>query len=151
MSDLFWSKVQKSDHCWVWLGRKYRDGYGEFKFDGRSIAAHRMAWALANGRAPGPGKVICHTCDVRGCVNPSHLFEGTQKDNMRDMAGKGRWSRVSQEAAAKSRRSFSPEAVREIRRRAAEGESYKSIADSLGRPYSTVIDAARGYTYGQTP
>lgn len=46
--------------------------------------AHRVAWALANGRPPAPGKMICHRCDWRACVNPDHLYEGTASDNARD-------------------------------------------------------------------
>lgn len=74
--------------CWVWRGHKNNKGYGQVRYNKVCYLAHRFAYALF--RAPVPAGVsVCHTCDNR-CVNPSHMFLGTQKDNMRDMIAKGR-------------------------------------------------------------
>lgn len=76
--------------CVEWSGRRTNDGYGYMFRDGRRWLAHRYAWMMANGRPPARGEVVCHSCDNPGCVNPDHLWVGTQKQNVRDMYAKGR-------------------------------------------------------------
>ena len=84
------SKVNKLENgCWEWLRGK-RDGqYGVIKIDGRQESAHRAAYREFIGPIPA-GMLCCHTCDNPICVNPSHLFLGTNADNIMDMVNKGR-------------------------------------------------------------
>lgn len=79
--------------CWLWLGGTQKAGYGFFKYAGE-VTAHRSAWRLYRGDIP-YGLHVLHRCDVRQCVNPEHLFLGTQSDNMKDMAAKGRAQRFN--------------------------------------------------------
>lgn len=84
----FWEKVNKTEGCWEWTGSKNKKGYGSFGVDGKTQKAHRVSWMLTFGELPEDD--VLHTCDNPSCVRPDHLFVGTNQDNMRDMADKGR-------------------------------------------------------------
>ena len=85
----FWAKVQKTASCWEWMGARNHNGYGIVSRRVGNSLAHRVSWAYVHGQIP-EGLYACHTCDNPACVNPSHLFLGTQLDNMKDMSAKGR-------------------------------------------------------------
>lgn len=108
----FWSKVARSDECWLWAAGVNSGGYGAFRIDGVHYRAHRVAWQLAFGPIP-DGLFVCHRCDVRRCVRPGHLFLGTNADNMRDCAEKGRAHRPLGELSAWSKLTMGQ--VQEIR------------------------------------
>lgn len=76
--------------CIIWGKGKSPKGYGVTTYQGKQISAHRAAWAKANGRLPLKGMVIAHNCDNPSCINPSHLKECTQKENLADMRKRGR-------------------------------------------------------------
>lgn len=77
------------DDCWPWLGTVGHHGYGRVSWNGRAHQAHRVSWMLTRGPIP-VGMVICHSCDNPICVNPNHLWMGTQRDNVDDCKSKGR-------------------------------------------------------------
>lgn len=87
----FEAKINKTDSCWLWTAAKYVDGYGAFRLRDprRQERAHRVAWQIYHGPIPS-GQHVLHRCDVRECVNPEHLWLGTNLDNIRDRQRKGR-------------------------------------------------------------
>ena len=89
----FWSKVDKKldRKCWNWIAYKDRDGYGQIWFNRKMLLAHRFSWMIHFDSIP-EGLLVCHKCDNKSCVNPNHLFLGTNKDNTKDMFDKGRAS-----------------------------------------------------------
>lgn len=111
----FWMKVDKSGDCWLWLGNPAHR-YGFFAISAtRRVAPHRYSYELAHGPIP-DGMQVLHTCDVPKCVNPAHLWLGTQDDNMKDKARKGRASHAGYAPR------LTPTQVAELRARYAQGD-----------------------------
>lgn len=93
----FFKYVVKTESCWEWSGATNGRGYGRFKFEGKSVYAHRMSYYLHKGpimKGEGHhGTCVCHTCNNRSCVNPEHLYLGTQNQNLRQMVLENRQAR----------------------------------------------------------
>jgi hypothetical protein len=94
IKDRFMNKVEMIPFhtCWEWNAYKTIDGYGVFRdtmSKNKTKLAHRVSYELHNGAIP-EGKLVCHTCDNTSCVNPSHLFLGTDQDNTNDKVTKKR-------------------------------------------------------------
>lgn len=91
IADRFWPKVNKTESCWLWTGA-VASGYGTIgeggKY-GRQLNAHRVSYELTYGKFD-PKLYVLHKCDVKLCINPEHLFLGTQQENVDDMIAKGR-------------------------------------------------------------
>ena len=81
--------VGAKDECWEWTDGCDGDGYGVVGAGGKTVRAHRVAWEVAHGPIP-DGVHVLHQCDNPPCINPAHLFLGTQADNMADKVAKGR-------------------------------------------------------------
>ena len=83
--------------CWVWTRCVNSTGYGSIGVDGKMVNVHRFSWRLHFGEIP-KGQYVLHKCDVRACVNPQHLFLGSQLQNIRDGQGKGRIYKLGEDA-----------------------------------------------------
>jgi len=137
VADRFWSHVDKSGECWIWTGSIGTKGYGRLKVDGRAVDAHRISMLLLSGEMP--SQFVLHRCDNRACVRPSHLFLGTQADNMRDMAAKGRWGR--------GRVILSEDMAAEIRARRQQGEKQATLARDFGVSQSQISLITNGKSW----
>jgi len=90
--DRFWNKVDRTSNpncCWEWTANKLKQRYGRFSIGKKHILAHRFSYELHYGKIP-DGLDVLHTCDNPPCVNPNHLYLGTQQDNANDMVAKNR-------------------------------------------------------------
>lgn len=123
----FWDYVNKSDGCWEWKGLIMEVGYGAHSIKGKACYAHRFSYELHFGEIPN-GKLICHSCDNRKCVNPSHLFVGSHLDNTKDMIDKKRNCKGTNVLTHK----LKEEDVIKIRSLRKEGFSYNKIANQFG-------------------
>ena len=94
LADRLWSRVVKTDTCWLYGGKEYGNKYAHISEGGRGgkmLSAHRVSYEQHHGPVP-RGKFVCHKCDVKNCVNPDHLYAGTHEDNNRDRVERGRCS-----------------------------------------------------------
>jgi hypothetical protein len=143
----FWSKVNKTDGCWLWTAPLDVNGYGRFAdFDRKIILAHRASWTFHNGPIP-KGMYVLHECDTPACVKPTHLFLGSQKDNMLDMWRKGRGRSGAESGQAK----LTDSQVTAIRLDRVYGDDYLTIGARYGIHVMTVSDICRGKTWRNLP
>lgn len=151
ISERFWAKVivRGPDECWVWQGARVRGRYGVVGRGGKygsNCYAHRLSFELAFGAVP-VGLSVLHRCDNPPCVNPAHLFLGTQADNIRDMDLKGRRRTLARKGQQHVRAKLTDEAVLEMRRARAEGERVASIARRFGVGWTAAEYATSGKTW----
>ena len=152
LEERFWSKVDTKDdaECWEWKASLDTSGYGNFGVPrndgtGRFIMqrAHRVAWELLNGSLQGSHQHLCHTCDNRKCVNPSHMFVGNPQLNMADCSAKGRLG--DRKGENNPRSVVNDTVVRAIR---ADSElPLSKLMNKYGLPQTTVSDIRRGKTW----
>lgn len=125
----FLTKVEKTSTCWMWRGCVDKLGYGRCSPElYGSSRAHRSSYMLFVGTIP-DGLCVMHACDVRNCVNPSHLAVGTQEENIADMVRKGRCQRVGGKRGEESHYAkLTEKEVKEIRHQHETGATQRSLA-----------------------
>lgn len=135
----FWDKVEKTDTCWLWKSNRNKKGYGKLALGGQTrkwLFSHRVSWEIHNGPIP-DGMHVLHKCDVTNCVNPDHLFLGTNADNIADRNRKGRQARGETNAKAK----LTKDLVEFIRILHSQGHTYAQLARRFGVTDRTIYAA----------
>lgn len=87
-------RINIANGCWEWIGKTWGGGYGYIWYKGKTVSAHRVSANVFFNFDIFSKFLVCHKCDNPSCINPNHLFIGTQDDNMKDMAKKNRSPRV---------------------------------------------------------
>jgi hypothetical protein len=150
LEEKFWKRVDKNGEnvtnvgspCWVWTGFKQK-GYGVVWVDGKNVRAHRASWEMANGQIPDELKVL-HKCDNPSCVNPEHLFLGTDKDNAQDKVQKGRAFVGDKRGEKAGKAKLTNEIVMAIR---SDSGPYLPLANLYQVDLSTISDIKRRKTW----
>lgn len=129
--------------CWEWRGPINSNGYGRFVVKNKHVLAHRLAHEMFIGPIP-DGKCVCHACDNRRCVNPHHLWAGSQSENLKDAASKGRMFRPDTSGNRNGNRKLSASDVRTIREMKKGGQLQYKIAEKFNVSPSTIGEIVAG-------
>jgi hypothetical protein len=142
----FWSKVEKGPDCWIWKGsalKPPRHAYGQIcagGHQGKLLLAHRVAYELLVGPIP-DGMSVLHRCDNPRCVNPAHLFLGTQSENTKDAVTKNRWTQHGEPGEENPSAVLTWPQVDSIRELYRKGDaSLSELAQRFGVGKSTIHD-----------
>jgi hypothetical protein len=131
--------------CWEWKAGKTSKGYGLYRYDGQNVYAHRFAYMLANPNF-NQALCVCHKCDNRGCVNPSHMFLGTITDNDNDKVNKKRQARGQRVGGLLSEKD-----IIAISLKYKEGKTQNSLAREFGVNQSQISRIVNRRRWGHIP
>lgn len=134
LEERFWRYVTpgQPDECWLWQGLRSSNGYGKIGTSRQEMLyTHRVSWEIHHGPVP-DGLFVCHTCDVRLCVNPAHLWLGTAADNLADMHRKGRGHHKGANGVRNGSAHLTEQQVVEIRALYAAGMTQVELAARFG-------------------
>ncbi len=129
----YYSMPEPMSGCWLWTRPVSTGGYATLCVDGKGKRAHRLSWERHNGPIP-IGLYVLHKCDTPSCINPEHLFVGTQKDNIQDAVKKGRMATAV----------LSQKQVLVIRD---DARSSRTIAAEYGVTHRTILEIRRRETW----
>jgi len=153
-SELFNFVEIRDSGCWEWTRAIATNGYGLCYIAGRQVGAHRAAYEIAFGAIP-DGHFVCHRCDNRRCINPDHLFAGTQRDNVQDAITKGRMSKPPRKVpglsvanmprgTAHHNSKLTDDLVRSIVEQRLAGRNFTHIGRDFSIDASIVADICKG-------
>lgn len=135
--------------CWLWTSAQNNNGYGRLKIGTKHSAAHRLSYAHFRGAIP-HGMCVLHTCDVRTCVNPAHLWLGTNDDNVADRVAKGRTRWNPKRGASHPCAKLTEQNIKDIFSMLNEGLTQKHIAAYYGISQQTVSKIKRRVAWKHT-
>jgi hypothetical protein len=142
-------EMDPNSGCWLWSGTTTQKGYGRFCVDGQRQIATHFSWTAFRGFKPkgkdGKPIYLCHRCDTPACVNPDHLFLGTQAENMQDAYSKGRLYITRGEARVTAR--LTDAQALEIKQKNRAGIGYRRLAKEYKVHRSTIVGVVRGRTW----
>lgn len=145
LKQIFEDKYIKLDNgCWQWTANISTNGYGQISRNKTTCRAHRIAYNLYIGEIP-EGMVVCHKCDNKLCVNPDHLFIGTQEDNIRDCLNKDRNAYGSRNAKAK----LKEDDIFSIKVRYKNGVTMQEIGNIFGVSKNTISQVINNKTWAK--
>lgn len=136
--------VDTETHCWIWLNATKQNRYGSWHAYGED-KPHRASWVMHNGAIP-EGQLVLHKCDRPGCVNPDHLFLGTQDDNMKDMKSKRR-TRESK-GTSNTNSKLNEQQVQLIRN---SPLTHKELSEIFGVHVATIRSIRKGALWAHLP
>jgi len=148
----FWDNVSipyGTCNCWDWLGTTNNKGYGTMGIKKHQYLAHRISWVLHFGEIP-KGLIVCHNCDNPLCIDPYHLFLGTEKDNTKDAVDKGRLDNYSKHRRGSSNGNskLKKEDVMEIRKLWSQGNlTQREIGELFDVDNTTINKITRGINW----
>lgn len=134
----FFEKVEKTSSCWLWKAHKNQKGYGMFHYK-KDMSAHKFSYLLHKGDVP-KTMFVCHKCDTPSCVNPEHLWLGTNKENVQDSKDKGRNIRPTARGSLNHNSKLDETSVREIKNLLKEGMNKKEISRRFKISYPTILN-----------
>lgn len=140
LADLYFAKIEPdlNSGCWLWAGSIGTRGYARIAVGGREVAGHRLGWEIHNGPIP-EGLFACHRCDTPACVNPRHIFLGTNQQNTADRDSKNRTARGERSGVAK----LTDGAVAEVWRLRKLGLLHREIAAQVGVSKSLISEVLK--------
>ena len=146
---------ENEDGCWIWVAGRFNTGYGKFWYDGQSLGAHRISYRIYEGEIESDGITnpqVNHLCHVRECVNPEHLYVGSQKENVHDAIENGTFTRPTGGCGNPGPRDknhpqvkLSQDEVKEIRSAYESGNAYQTeLAEKYGVSQSHISRLVNG-------
>lgn len=158
VEERFLTKVRKTDSCWIWTGSKSKKGYGHIRV-GNEQQAHRVSYLLFKGEIP-DGLYVCHRCNNKQCVNPDHLYLGTNQQNIIDAFHDGLFAnRKTARGSKAGHAKLTNDQVKEIRLkygeviqdgkkiRGSNGVTIQQLADEYGLSFASMNFIIRRKSY----
>ena len=147
MKTLLQRFMDKVNSDWQWTARKTEEGYGQMRFEGKALRAHRVSYELFNGPIP-DGMFVLHSCDDPSCVNPDHLHLGNDSMNIREAYQRKRRIPLPSYGESNKHAKLTEDQVLEIRKLVAEGRTRASVVKQFGVSKSQVANIVTKKQWG---
>lgn len=142
--------AKQTSGCWHWTGCLRPDGYGKTTANGKQALAHRLAYCIWAGMKMNDERLVLHKCNNKRCVNPVHLYAGTQYDNVQDYRRIGINPTYDRRGKRNPRALFDAAECNAIKRLLADGVSVKVIQEMFSCSNRPIYAIKRGTHWSQT-